>query len=99
MNIQEQITKEITQNLSNKFDELILDGLALKGFFFEDIKEAEEFIKLNCRCEDNIQFQQKIFYVNEIPFLLHNYEVIFEPITNINNGIKMNANWGSYKFI
>jgi len=99
MDIQEQITKEVIQNLSTKFDELILEGLSLKGIIFGSREEAEEFIKLNCRCEDNIQFQQKIFYVNDIPFLLHNYEVIFEPITQDNNGINMNANWGSYKFL
>lgn len=99
MDIQEQINREITQNLCNKFDEIILEGLKLKGFTFDNRYKSEEFIKLNCRCEDNIQFQQKIFYVNEIPFLLHNYEVIFEPITEYNNEIKINANWGSYKFL
>lgn len=99
MSIQEQITKEITQNLSNKFDEIILEGLSLKGIIFGSREEAESFIRLNCRCEDNIQHQQKIFYVNNIPFLLHNYEVIYEPITSDNSGIKMSANWGTYKFL
>jgi len=96
MNIQEQITNEITQNLSNKFDEIILEGLKLKGFEFENRYEIEAFIKLNCRCEDNIQHQQKIFYVKNIPFLLHNYEVVYEPITE---PFKISANCGYYKFL
>jgi len=99
MNIQEQITKEITQNLSNRFDEIILEGLSLKGIIFGSREEAEAFIRLNCRCEDKIDLQERIYFVNDIPFLLHNYEVIYEPITSNNNGIRMSANWGYYKFL
>jgi len=93
------ITKEITQNLTNKFNNIFLDGLALKGFIFEDIKEAESFVKQNCRCEDKIDLQEKIYFVNGIPFLYYNYKTFYDPIIEYNNEIKMSANCGYYKFL
>ena len=99
MNLQEQITEEINEKLSNEFDKILIEGLRLKGFEFDNENDLHNFIKNNCRCEDYLAKQQRVYFVNDIPFLLHNYEIIIEPITQENNGIKMSANYGTYKYL
>jgi hypothetical protein len=97
--IQEQITNEITQGLSNEFDKIFLKGLDLKGFTFENRIDAEKFIKENCRCADDLHNQQKTFYINEIPFLLHVYKIEIEPIVNFERKTSITANYGYYKYL
>lgn len=97
--IQETIVIESVKDLANQFDEIIHKGLNLKGYTFFDKLELEIFIKENCRCEDYEQLKQRIYYVKDIPFLLHNYEVVYEPINYNQNNITMSANWGYYKYL
>jgi len=96
MNLKEQITEEITKKLSNKFDDIIIEGLKLKGFEFDNENDLRNFIKQNCSCEDNLSIQQRVYFVNGIPFLLHNYEIIIEPITEKTT---LTANYGTYRYL
>jgi hypothetical protein len=97
--MEKELNLMIINSLNNKLDDLFVEGLKRKGFEFSNKTELMEFIKSNCRCEDNIVLQQRTYFVNDIPFFLHCYEVIFEPITEDNNGIKMNANYGRYAYL
>lgn len=97
--LEEILINKIANNLCLKLNDLIIEGLKLKGFEFKDKLELESFIKLNCSCEDNINFKQRIYFVKKIPFFLHNYEPIYEPIKEFNNQITMSANLGTYKFL
>jgi hypothetical protein len=97
--MEKELNLMIINSLNNKLDDLFVEGLKRKGFEFSNKIELMEFIKSNCRCEDNIVLQQRTYFVNDIPFFLHCYEFIFEPITEDNNGIKMNANYGRYVYL
>ena len=97
--IQQDVINTLSDGLNKKLENLIIEGLKNKGFEIENTIELENFIKTRCKKEDYIEFKKHIYYVDEIPFFVHYYEVIFELITEDNNGIKMNANYGNYAFL
>lgn len=97
--MQYKIMNKLSENLINQLENLFIQGLKNKGFEFKNKIELENFIKKRCRKEDYIEFKKNIYYVDEIPFLIHYYEVVFEPITEYNNGIEMTANYGKYAFV
>jgi len=99
MYIQQEILNEVTSKLNNQLENLVIDGLKLKGFEFTNKIDLEKFIKTRCKRFDNIMNKEHIYYVDEIPFFLHKYEVIYEPINYNDNEVKMTANWGSYSFL
>lgn len=99
MNIQDRVIDIITDSLKQKLECLIIEGLKRKGFEFENEIELEKFIKKRCKKKDLTELKKHIYYVDEIPFLAHYYEVIIEPDTEINNTIKFNANYGSFAFL
>lgn len=65
---------EISNDLNNKLENSIIEGLKRKGFEFKHKFELEKFIKEHCRCEDNVELKERIYFVHNIPFFLHNYE-------------------------
>lgn len=99
MNIQNLIQEQLAKNLSNKFDDLIIEGLKRKGFEFENIQEAEPFVKENCRCEDYTDEQRRVYFVNDVPFMLHDYKIEMPDIDLTNNGPKITASYGSYAYL
>lgn len=62
--------------------------------------ELEAFIKSNCRCEDRMDLKQRTYFVNDIPFFLHCYEIENElnQITT-DSEVKMSANYGRYAYL
>ena len=94
-----EVIGRLFSQLNKQLEDYMIEGLKRKGFDFENRIELENFIKSNCRCEDNIDFKERIYYVNDIPFFLHKYEVIQEPITEYNNGVRISANYGSYAYL
>ena len=88
MNIQELALQEIAKGLSNKFDELVVEGLKRKGFEFKNISEAEPFIRENCKCEHYSEEHRRVFYVKDEPFLLHDYKIEIPEIDFTDNGPK-----------
>jgi len=99
MNIQSEIIEMLAEKLSNRIDNIVIEGLRLKGFEFDNENDLHNFIKENCKSDDNLSVQQRIYFVKDIPFLLHNYEVIIEPITEKNNKFKITANYGTYTYL
>jgi hypothetical protein len=74
-NLKNQIVEDLSKKLHNEIDNLFIEGLKKKGFEFSDRYEIEDFVKQNCRCEDNPNTKERIYYVFNIPFFLHNYEI------------------------
>jgi len=99
MNLANEMQKNVVFDLVNQLEKVIINGLKSKGFEFDKREDLENFIKDRCRCEDYVQKQQKIYYVDEIPFLLHNYEVIYNPIERNENSTSISANWGTYQYL
>jgi len=61
--------------LNKKLEECIIEGLKIKGFEFEKRSELEEFIKSNCRCKDRPELKERVYFVQDVPFLLYLYHV------------------------
>ena len=98
--IEQTITPpDILNDLSFKFDKLIIEGLKRKGFEFKHKLELEAFIKERCRCEDNVDLKKRTYYIDNIPFFLHDYNI--EPIDHIktNDGYTITANLGTYTYL
>ena len=68
-NALDEAVKQMTAIYVDKVDEIIEEGLKLKGFQFNNRFELTEFIKANCVLEHNLKTRHNIYYVNGIPFL------------------------------
>jgi len=68
------VADRIFNDLNNKLDNVIIEALRHKGFEFEHRIKLEYFIKERCRCEDNIDLKERVYYVDNVPFFLHNYK-------------------------
>ncbi len=88
----------LINQLNDQFDEAIIEGLSRKGFNFECKMEIEEFIKSRCRSEDYQKLQQKVFFVDDIPFMVYKYETKIDE--TIVDGIpRLTASYGTYSYI
>ena len=90
--------KEVIQSLKDKLDSAFIEGLKLKGIDFKNKSELQEFVKNNCTCDDNIDLKQCVYFVNEIPFLLHNYEIETPNFDDLNIN-KCSANFGYFVYL
>ena len=98
--LKEEFLHRISSDLRSQLDEVIINGLKLKGFAFPNNLELEIFIIRHCRCEDNIEQKQKVYYVDDIPFLLHNYASKIErQSANQSRSYIFSASLGSYSYI
>ena len=88
----------LSSQLNKQLEDLWIEGLKRKGFEFENRIELENFIKSNCRCEDRTDIKQRTYFVNDIPFFLHCYEMYLNPIQT-DGEFKMSANYGHYAFL
>lgn len=71
----------IQNDLNKQLEDAVIEGLKRKGFEFNHPLELETFVKVRCRCEDNVDLKERVYYVDNIPFFLHNYksEIITDP--------------------
>lgn len=95
----EEITNKICQGLANKFDELFIEGLKRKGFEFESIDNAYDFINKRVMKSYDTELKADIYFVDNIPFFLHKQEAIYSPVLEHENEIKITATFGEYKFL
>ena len=97
--MQDEIAKTMCNRLANKLDEIILDGLAKKGYVFANDAELHEFVKENCSAIDYQERQEKIYSVKGVPFLLHSYKMEISPIIELERSTELTANWGSFAYL
>ena len=90
----------LSSQLNKQLEDYMIEGLKRKGFNFQNRIELENFIKSNCRCEDRTDIKQRTYFVNDIPFFLHCYEIEMDltPITT-DREVKMSANYGRYTYL
>ena len=94
------VTSRLFQQLQNKLEIHITEGLKRKGFEFGNKIELYKFVKRHCKVEDNIDVKERVYFVKNIPFFLHNYNTImdFEPLSTYRK-MTMSANLGSYAYL
>jgi len=91
----------LSSDLNQQLENYMIEGIKRKGFEFKNRIELEAFIKSNCRCEDHTDVKERIYFVNDIPFFLHSYEIKMDlnPITNDKGEVRMSANYGSFAYL
>ena len=95
-----EVIGRLSSQLNKQLEDYMIEGLKRKGFEFENRIELENFIKSNCRCEDRTDIKQRTYFVNDIPFFLHCYEIEMDlnPIQT-DREFKMSANYGRYAYL
>tara|TARA_R110000796_G_scaffold70936_1_gene160989 strand:+ start:5750 stop:6106 length:357 start_codon:yes stop_codon:yes gene_type:complete len=96
----QDLMSEIFDSLKNELEDYFIVGLKRKGFDFKHKVELEAFIKEHCRCEDNVDLEVKVYYVDNMPFCLHNYKSEILQMPSIIDGeYKVTANLGTYTYL
>jgi len=96
--IQSDIVSKTLAELNERLDQLLVEGLKRKGFVFSTKVKLERFIKNRCRVEEYTVSNQKLFYVNDKPFLI--YDMKIEPnITSLDKQTVLKASAGAYQFL
>ena len=100
LDYQDFLTNKIANDLVKTFDDYIIYGLKLKGFDFGDNQSLEEFIKSRCRCEYYIPRREWTYFVDDEPFLLHNYEIDMNfGYEKTDRNTKITATYGYIKYL
>ena len=90
----------LSSELNKKLEDIMIEGLKLKGFEFKNKIELENFIQAHCRCEDNVDLKERTYFVNDIPFFLHKYEMEMDTLPFYEEGkYSMTANYGRYAYL
>lgn len=93
-NLMDKLCNEVVRQL----DDYIVEGLKRKGYEFKNQIELKDFIKVNCRCEDKTDMKQRIYFVKDIPFFLHCYEIEMLIPDKSKEG-RIFVGYGSFKYL
>lgn len=97
---QNNVIDDLKSGLVNSFDKILINGLKKKGFEFNHRSELNIFIKERCKCEQNNELNKRIYFVDNEPFLIHNYLSPFEfNLKKTKDGATIVADMGSYYYI
>lgn len=94
--MEEEIINSITENISNKFDDIFLQGLSKKGYNFINKQQATLFVIENCFCAKSLETNQTTYYVKNEPFLLY---VEKNEISVKDNPLSITGVMGYYYFL
>ncbi len=95
------VLKKFYSEINQKMAEVMIEGLKRKGFVFENRFSLEKFVMEHCRVEICEEKKQKTYFVDNIPFLLHCYDVESE-ITQKDEApgeVTMSMNIGTYSYL
>jgi hypothetical protein len=100
INIQHKIIRDLTRQINQRLNEIFIEGLRRKGFYYDDEEELADFVKENCRCEDHTSKSERIYFVNDIPFLIHYYKANLGMQID-HNGFKtsIEADYGDFAYL
>ena len=100
LDYQDFLTNKIANDLVKTFDDYLIHGLKLKGFDFGDKQSLEKFVKTRCRCEDYTPRRERTYFVDDKPFLLHNYEIDMNfGYEKTDRNTKITATYGYIKYL
>ena len=94
--LSKHVVDSIHDDFKNQFGDYVIEGLKRKGFEFKHPLDLEAFVKERCRCEDNIDIKERVYFVDDIPFFLYNYK--WEIITEIHPN-KFIGEFGTFAYL
>lgn len=93
------LSNKMHRELQSKLEGFIIEGLKRKGFEFEHPALLYRFIEERCRCEEQQERQERIYYVDDTPFFLHKYATNISPVFEEDNQTKITADLGHYAYL
>ena len=94
-----EAVSSLINGLYNKLENYIIEGLKRKGYTFKTRTELEQFVKDHCRCEDNVDLKERVYYINDIPFFLHNYAIEMTGPTFEDRKTTMSVTYGTFAYL
>ena len=90
----------LSDDLNSKLETFVIEGLKRKGFEFNNKFELFNFLKQRCRREDNTHLKQRIYFVDDKPFFLHDYNIEMDLTPIIEDGkTTLRASYGSFAYL
>ena len=97
--LEEKMLLDLSKKIGPSLDDMFIKGLKKKGFTFENKSRLVEFVIKNCICKENVNLQKRIYYVNDVPFLLYSYRLDIVEVINNDTQFVLNANLGQYTYL
>ena len=82
----DEIISRLSDGLNSKIETFVVEGLKRKGFEFNNKFELFNFLKQRCKCDDNVNLKQRIYFVDDKPFFLHDYNIEMDLTPIIEDG-------------
>jgi hypothetical protein len=90
---------EMSSKLYVLLEDKMIEGLRLKGFEFKNRQDLIDFTKSRITCIDHIGLKVKVYSVDRVPFFQHNYQIELNNKNWFNGDYKIEANYGSFKYL
>lgn len=97
MNKLQEINNKIVNELQSKLEDIIVEGLKLKGYEFEDKKSLFDFVSKNCTVINQSHLNINTYVVKDIPFLHYDYSFNIKKVDELSCSFK--AEGGKYRFL
>lgn len=94
-----ELIRNIQNDLISQLEKAFIEGLKRKGFEFETKFALEQFVKKHCKCLDNNNLKERVYTVDDIPFLLHKYETKISNPVVIDRTITITATNGYFGYL
>lgn len=62
----EKAIEQLSAGLNQKLEDLMIEGLKKKGIYFDNRPELIAFVTNNCKCEDNTDLKERIYFANDL---------------------------------
>ena|SRR5690606_9782758 len=97
MNYSQYLKEKLINDQISKIEEIFIEALERKGYYFESRHGLEKFVEQNCRCVVN--GGQKTYLALGEPFLLliENTNMRFNRSST--NELTLTADFGEFKFL
>lgn len=101
MDVIQELSKNYSKNLLKTIDFHVKEGIKRKGFEFNSKEEFHIFLSERCNCHIHTHLNKKIFFIDQKPFLIHEYneEEAFSQNTDDPSNITFTLSFGNFKFI
>ena len=90
----------LSDDLNSRIETFFIEGLKRKGLEFKNKFELLNFLKQHCSSEDHVNLKQRIYFVDDKPFLLHDYNIEMDLTPIIEDGkTTLRASYGSFAYL
>lgn len=96
----QNVLRKANKVLNKQLEDAFIEGLKRKGFEFQNREDLGDFIKKRCRCETDVHQNNRLYFVDDIPFFQYfrNNTVLPKNKDLETNNYEFTASLGTYKY-